>query len=178
MAKRGSFSLAVISILILSISHVAPSGPVEIVSPDPVEMEHFGTRVGRFGESIALIPDRSGDGLPDIAIGAPEEIMYLGSDKEGKIYVFEGRTGILLETLVSPDSISSRYSLPNFGGFFTGIEDLDGDHLGEILVGAPMDTLHDTLPEAGRALMFLSSDRLSADLNSDGVIDHLDLMIF
>lgn len=47
-----------------------------------------GQSVGRFGSAISVLPDVSGDGLPDLAIGAPCE-----DDHQGAVYIFLGQAG-------------------------------------------------------------------------------------
>ncbi|XP_074520014.1 integrin alpha-M-like [Halichoeres trimaculatus] len=44
---------------------------------------------GRFGSSLAVLPDLNGDGFNDLAVGAPLE-----DDNQGSIYIFHGEGGL------------------------------------------------------------------------------------
>lgn len=83
----------------------------------------------RFGAAIATLADLNGDGLTDIAIGAPLE-----NESKGVVYIFHGRKGG-----VDPyysQRISGSPGLKYFGQSLHGIMDLDGDRLTDITVGA------------------------------------------
>lgn len=43
---------------------------------------------GRFGSSLAVLPDLNTDRLNDLAVGAPLE-----NDGQGSIYIFQGEAG-------------------------------------------------------------------------------------
>lgn len=53
---------------------------------------------GRFGSSLAVLPDLNTDGLSDLAVGAPLE-----NNGQGSIYIFHGEGGV-------GGGISSSYS--------------------------------------------------------------------
>src|SRR5690606_16999294 len=83
-----------------------------------------------FGFAVAGVPDLDGDGRGDLLISAPAESHAAQND--GRAYVFSGATGDLLHTLTSPNPFSGG----NFGGAVAGLDDLDGDGRGDLLVGA------------------------------------------
>lgn len=91
-------------------------------------------RYGLFGGAVAGVGDVSGDGTPDVAVGAHEEAVA-DRGKAGRAYVLSGADGRVLRTLRSPN--------PQEGGFFgesvAGIGDVDGDGTGEVAVGAPAE---------------------------------------
>ena len=102
---------------------------------------------GLFGNRIAAIPDINGDGKWEIAIGAQGE--WVGSiDVAGRVYVFDGATGTLLRTLVSPNAQSYGF----FGGSLAGMPDVDGKNGGELIVGADGE-----FQDSGRAYIFFLS---------------------
>ncbi len=87
---------------------------------------------GEFGESVAGVPDLDGDGRPDLLIGARKEDPGSSPFSVGRAYVFSGVTGALLDELASPNAEPGG----QFGEALAGIEDLDGDGRGDLVVGA------------------------------------------
>jgi len=110
---------------------------------------------GLFGRKAASVPDITGDGVDEFAIGATEE--SIGSvDNVGRVYVYDGATNTLLHTL-EPENVNRDR---NFGISISGVPDTNGDGAGEILVGA-VGYLSVTGPDeegsgeySGRALLF------------------------
>ncbi|MGH8094397.1 MAG: FG-GAP-like repeat-containing protein [Chthoniobacterales bacterium] len=78
-----------------------------------------------FGSAIANAGDVDGDGVCDIAIGAPGE---------GRVHVFSGKTGNLLYSIISPVADA----LPSFGASVAGGQDFNRDRKPDIVVGAPL----------------------------------------
>lgn len=109
------------------------TGALMYVMRSPCEMES-----GRFGVCAAAVPDVDGDGLPDIAIGAAYETSGTSPLSAGRVHLFSGRTGGHLRTLVSPNEVQSG----NFGYSVSGLEDVDGDGRGDLVVGAPYEDLN------------------------------------
>ncbi|MEO8045591.1 MAG: FG-GAP-like repeat-containing protein [Spartobacteria bacterium] len=77
-----------------------------------------------FGAAVANAGDIDRDGVIDITIGAPGE---------GHVYVFSGKTGNLLFTIVSPFA----EALPSFGAAVAGGKDFNRDGKVDIVVGSP-----------------------------------------
>ena len=102
---------------------------------------------GGFGNPIAAIPDINGDGKWEIAIGAQGEWVD-SKDVAGRVYVFDGATGSLLRSLVSPNAQSYGF----FGGSLAGMPDVDGKNGGELIVGADGE-----FQDSGRAYIFYLS---------------------
>jgi hypothetical protein len=104
----------------------------------------FPTEGGAFGFDLARVPDVDGDGVDDLAVGAPDEDTP--GDGEllrdvGRAYLYSGATGARLAQFVSqnPDeeSFNGRIRGSDFGWSVSGLGDTDGDGRGEVLVGAP-----------------------------------------
>ena len=101
---------------------------------------------GQFGTTVAGVPDTDGDGRGDLLVGA-----YLedgGASSAGRAYLFSGATGALLRTLVSPNFETNGF----FGFAVAGVEDVDGDGRGDLLVDAGRES--GPLNAAGRVYLF------------------------
>ncbi len=94
--------------------------------------------VALLGGSMAALSDVTGDLLPEIAIGAELQRDPAGV-RTGLVYVFEASSGALVHVLESPTGDSCA----RFGWSVAPAGDLDGDAVGDVLVGAP---LHRTTP--------------------------------
>jgi hypothetical protein len=104
---------------------------------------------GFFGETIAALPDVTGDGHDDIIVGTTWETVSGNSDA-GRVYVFNGITGALWATLQAPVPTVQGY----FGLAACGISDLNGDGRGEILVGSINYTSHPDGVPGGRVFIY------------------------
>jgi hypothetical protein len=87
---------------------------------------------GLFGGACTGIGDVDGDGVPDLLVGA----MYADTSngKSGQAFVFSGATLGLLYTLDGGDAGGV------FGYCVSGLPDIDGDGVGDVMVGMPMHT--------------------------------------
>lgn len=115
---------------------VAAADTLTLISTNEIED-------GYFGHAVAGIPDLDGDGLDDVIVGAPGE-NPAGFDSAGRVYIYSGATGALIRVNSSPnDQVNGR-----FGWSVAGVDDLDGDGLGDYVVGAPGEN------GSGRAYVF------------------------
>ena len=104
---------------------------------------------GYFGYSVSGIPDVDGDGRGDFIVGAYREDPLSGLDNSGRAYIFSGASGSLLQTLQSPNAEQNGY----FGYSVSGIPDVDGDGLDDVIVGAYRED-HVSFTDAGRAYVY------------------------
>ena len=107
----------------------------------------------RLGEGLAALGDVDGDGVPDLASGSPNSQPPGSFDEYGRIDVLSGRDGRVLATLegTEPDQ--------QLGLAICGPGDLDGDGLGELLLGDPRKMVHG-VERAGQAELWTwQSDR-------------------
>uniref|UniRef100_A0A4W5PEG2 VWFA domain-containing protein n=1 Tax=Hucho hucho TaxID=62062 RepID=A0A4W5PEG2_9TELE len=88
---------------------------------------------GRFGSSISSLTDLNGDGLKDVAVGAPLE-----DDHRGAVYIYLGEKlkGIRPEFSQRISAAMMRSKLQFFGQTIDGKMDLGEDGLTDIVVGA------------------------------------------
>lgn len=108
---------------------------------------------GLFGIALAAIMDTNGDGVVDIAIGAPHEDPGASPNNAGRVYLFDGATGSLLRTYLSPNEVSNGI----FGDAVTVIPDMNGDGKGDFMVGAQGEDIGAS-SSAGRAYIFSGAD--------------------
>ena len=124
-----------------------------------------------FGSSLAGVGDLDGDGVPDVAAGAPE-YGVTGNENKGTLYVlFMNRDGTVKRTAEIDSSTPNGPSLSNgdfFGQSAAALGDLDGDGVTDVAAGAPGDDAGGNGRGAVHVL-FLNSDgtvKRTAEINS------------
>jgi hypothetical protein len=108
---------------------------------------------GRFGWSVARVADTNGDGLDDISIGAYGEATGDGLDRAGRLYLYSGATGQLLQVVSSPNEEQYGY----FGFSVAATVDLNGDDAGDLVAGAPFEDPDPDRVNAGRVYIVSGS---------------------
>ena len=108
---------------------------------------------GRFGHSVAGVPDADGDGRGDLLVGANLEDPGFAPDNAGRAYLFSGATGAVLHTLASPNPEENG----RFGQSVAGVANGDDDGRGDLLVGASFEDPGFAPSDAGRAYLFSGS---------------------
>lgn len=123
---------------------------VSTFTPPPVELRPATPEPnGSFGTSISTVNDTNFDGFADLVVGAPFESPS-AINGAGRAYLLSGATGDLLQTFVSPNAEVGGW----FGFAVAGIDDVDGDGRGDVLVGAPKEDPGAAPERVGRAYLF------------------------
>ncbi|XP_030610632.1 integrin alpha-M-like [Archocentrus centrarchus] len=106
---------------------------VECNFDDPLILRGHAAVKGRFGSSLAVLPDLNSDGFRDLAVGAPLE-----NDGEGSIYIFHGEGGRITPTYSQRITGSEVQSgLKFFGLSISKLSfDQSGDELPDLAVGS------------------------------------------
>ena len=96
----------------------------------------------RFGSAVADIGDMNGDGIPDLAVGAPNDDD--GSDNAGAVWILmmkaDGKVDGWQKVSGSAGGFDGNLDADDhFGAAITGIGNLDNSELTDLAVGAPGD---------------------------------------
>ena len=90
---------------------------------------------GNFGIAVASVPDADGDGRADLVVGASGETVS-GFTGAGRAYLFSSATGARIRTYEPPLVGNNRQTDGRYGATVAGIEDVNGDGRGDVIVGA------------------------------------------
>lgn len=115
-----------------------------------------------FDVSVAGIGDVTGDGIPELVVGAPFWDAA-GESTRGQVFLFSGRDGRLVHSIEVAHAV--------FGLAVAGAGDINGDGRLDFLVGAPGDGYD------GRTYILVSSLPRSVDVYADGKVDCIDMEI-
>ncbi|XP_077129778.1 integrin alpha-M-like [Ranitomeya variabilis] len=87
--------------------------------------------VGHFGSAISILPDLTGDGFSDLAVGAPCE-----DNNHGSVYIFSGQdVGFKASYVQRISGQQVSRMVKYFGRSLTGSVDMTGDNLPDLIVG-------------------------------------------
>ena len=111
----------------------------KLFPPGPVEDQHFGI-------SVSGVPDVNGDKFGDVIVGSMEPTGV----QEGRAHIYSGATGLRLRTVKSAGNEADGL----FGFTVSGIPDVNGDELGDVVVGAPGEDPGTSPADAGRAYIY------------------------
>ena len=95
----------------------------------------------RFGASLTLVPDMSGDGVPELAVGAPDATIGELGLKSGAVYVYRSGNGLVGKEIGEGDEWgkivgNADDAYAHLGERVVGCDDLDGDGLGDLVAAA------------------------------------------
>lgn len=146
----------------------------------PVSENIAASWIGEFGsnylgEVVAACGDVNGDSYSDFIIGSPQFVDPLDYDtwKKGKVYLISGKpVGWNKNVDIEQDSAASWLGeniSDSAGAALSGVGDLNGDGMSEILIGAPGYSPAVTTPQIGKAYIFMgrSAGYVHSGLMSD-----------
>jgi hypothetical protein len=128
--------------------NVLSEGVVRIYrgSDGSVLRERFGsTQSAAYGSSLANLGDIDGDGLDDLAVGAPANIGY--PQQQGIVQVLSGATGSVIRGFAAGGLDD------HFGLALASVGDWDGDGAADLAIGSPRGRLPGG-PAAGAVRVF------------------------
>src|SRR5882724_4576120 len=148
----------VIAALMCSALLVTAARASSLIDPEPEDSTTL------FGNSVAVVGDVNGDGVPDLAVGAPFQDgdfdiqNGFGPPQDvGKVWLISGANLGVIRQLNDP---FFQEAVPNkFGGFFgfsvAGVGDLNNDGVPDVLVGVSHHSNFDLDHiNAGEAMVF------------------------
>lgn len=138
--------------------------PITLDTPNP---EGAG---GWFGASVTWVPDVNGDGKVEILVGAPHEDPGDSPTHAGRAYLFDGASRSLLREFNLVPEAANR----EFGFTVAGIEDVNGDGRGDVIIGTGSGAAYVFDGGTGSRLFQVSGGRSFGavpDANGDGRSD-------
>ena len=138
-----------------------PDGTIESLAevplPDPV------SDFDGFGSAVAAIGDLDGNGVEDLAVGAPGDDRR-GMDRGAVWLLFRGANGELIKRVPLRNGLSfgepSQWpTCSGFGRALAALGDLDGDGTPELAVGAPFGTIRSSTKGEVRILSLAPDGR-------------------
>jgi len=114
----------------------------------------------RFGSAVASVGDVDGDGITDLAVGAPNDDE--GASNAGAVWILmmgtDGRVGDWQKIAQDTGGFNGNLDADDqFGAAITGIDDLDNNGVPDLAVGTPGDD--DGGPDRGAAwILFMNSN--------------------
>jgi FG-GAP repeat len=124
----------------------------------------------RFGQSVAVVGDITGDGVPDLVVGGPfhdsefDSTNGFGPPQDvGRAFLINGATLGELSELNDP-FFQQPLNVPKFGGFFAfsvaAVGDVNHDDVPDVLVGVPHHSNFDLERiNCGEAMVFSGADQ-------------------
>jgi hypothetical protein len=143
-----ALTLALASV-VAPVALAQPAPLFTLASPDEGEESLFGS-------SIAPVGDLDGDGVPDFAVSATDEVAGPSADPVddgGQLHFFSGATGALLQTWRSPNRQTGAF----FGDGILAAGDRDGDGVPDVYVSASREVING-VDNAGRVYLLSGAD--------------------
>ena len=136
-------------------------GSATPVSVDSPNLTVKSTASG-FGKAMAVIGDVNGDGVSEIAIGAPNAVVGANRDT-GTVYIVKGTaTGTVDLGAATPPAdlivkINGAALFDRFGSSIVPVGDVDGDGKADFAVSAPLADVN-TNDTSGKVYLFKGKD--------------------
>jgi hypothetical protein len=136
----------------------------------------------RQGEGFSLaMGDLNGDGLDDIAIGAPyaDGFVPFRKNLEGLVYIFFGSEKLVgrLDIARDADVVISGPETHDYAGASLVIADLNGDGLDELIIGVPISSVSQSWSRRLSGTMYVLNGRKTFSPRID-LKESADVIIF
>jgi hypothetical protein len=144
------------------------------------------TDYDNFGFSVSWLGDVDGDGVGDIAVGAPGDDTGEINSSRGAVYILmlngDGTVKSSTKIASSTGGLGLLTNFDEFGTSVVGLGDINGDFIPDIAVGTPGDDTTSTGDGAGEVYIIRLSTtgnattvyRLLSDVQFSGLIDDDD----
>jgi len=109
---------------------IATLSPLLVQAAPDVQVINGSQPESHFGAALAVLDDLDGDGIREVAVGAP-----WADAGAGRVTMHVGSNYSVIQELVGAATND------HFGAALAAVGDLDGDGVGELLVGAPDSNL-------------------------------------
>ncbi len=117
------------------------------------------------GADVATIPDLDGDGIDELAFGAPYE-------DNGAVYLFSGRTNWEHMSVADADFVAYGLTATDEFGSAIGSGDLDGDGYTDLIIGAPGASTE--MSSVGTVSIFRDISKFGGSATSDQAVLSID----
>ena len=120
--------------------------------------EHVGDAFQGLGRSVTFLDDLDGDGIAEYASGAFQQFFAPPPDSPGEAFVYSGATGDVLYAMagIQPGD--------DFGWIVEQLDDIDGDGVPDLGIGAPSMETNTEFPNGA---VFLHSGATGALIRMD-----------
>lgn len=98
--------------------------------------EPISASLSAFGLAVAVVSDVDADGYDELAVSAPHWSSTARGEEAGAIYLYRGPIDRDLHAEEADETLYGTYAGERAGSTLDAGGDLDGDGLGELLVGA------------------------------------------
>ena len=141
----------------------APSGDVSVTAAD---VQLTGEDSGDQAGILSSADDMDDDGVPDLLVG-----VQRNDGGNGAVYLLPGGSVSSDQSLADSTAIFRGTASAQFGGGLAGVGDLNGDGIGDVIIGAPYDDTSDE--DAGAVFVFFGTAGMSGtftDTDADSVL--------
>ncbi|MEQ1567082.1 MAG: MopE-related protein [Myxococcota bacterium] len=118
-------------------------------------------QAGSFGLWVAGVGDLDGDGLAELAVGAPHDTP-VGGVERGKVYLFEGPWAPGATTDDAIATLAATTAVEQLGAWVGAVGDVTGDGLPDLAVAAP----YNGAVQSNAGMVFLWSGGVSGQLDT------------
>ncbi len=139
----------------------------QVLDPTDAVGQFSGDSSEEAGQALALAGDITGDGVPDVIVGAPTARATVSATNAGAVYVVSGTMSGSLSYNQAEARLLGGETDDAAGTSVSWAGDVDGDGWDDLIVGVPGDATYGT--DAGMAYLVLGPVNSDAELADAGV---------